>query len=707
MNTKEKLVQMMREQAYKPLKKKELAKIFDIHKSEMKDFTKLLKDMEKEGYIIRTSEETYGIPSKMNLIVGRLQGHSKGFGFLIPDDREINDVFIASSNMNGAMHGDRIIVRLLSRSGKNKKAEGEIIRIVERANEMVVGTFEKSKSFGFVVPDDERIRQDIFIPKKMIGKAKTGQKVVAKINEWPSKRRSPEGEIVEILGFIDEKGVDILSIIRKFDLPEEFPIKVENEAERVEDEVIKAEIDNRLDLRNEMIFTIDGADAKDLDDAVSLEMVEGGIYKLGVHIADVTHYVREGSELDKEAIKRGTSVYLVDRVIPMLPRKLSNGICSLHPNVDRLTLSCFMYIDKNGRVIDHEIVKTVINSKERLTYTDVSNLLENDDEEMKVKYSHIHEKLENMQELSNILRKKREIRGAIDFDFDEAKVILDDEGKPIAVKKAERRTANKIIEEFMLACNETVTEYMYWAQMPFLYRIHEEPDEERINDFNKFIRSFGYIIKGAHQVHPKELQRLLKKVEGKKEETVINTLMLRSLKKAKYSEVHGSHFGLAAEYYSHFTSPIRRYPDLQIHRIIKLFITDKLGEKKVDHFKRILPEIAHQSSLRERLAEEAERETEDYKMVEFMSDKIGEEYEGIISSVTSFGMFVELDNTIEGLIRISTLMDDYYIYDELNYCLVGERNRRVFKIGDVVKVKVVNTSLEKREIDFELVDNVE
>ncbi|WDV47100.1 ribonuclease R [Clostridiaceae bacterium M8S5] len=704
MNTKEKLVQIMKEQAYKPLKRRELAKIFDIHKNEMNDFTMLLKDMEKEGYIIKTREETYAIPSKMNLVVGTIQGNAKGFGFVLPDDKEINDIFITSNNMNGAMHGDRVIVRMIRNAQSNRKAEGEIIRIIDRANHTIVGTFEKSKSFGFVVPDDERIRQDIFIPKKMIGKAKTGQKVVAKINEWPSKRRSPEGEIVEILGYIEDKGVDILSIIRKYDLPEEFPEKVINAAESIEDEVSQGEINSRLDLRDKMIFTIDGADAKDLDDAISLDILDNGHYRLGVHIADVTHYVKENSALDKEAIKRGTSVYLVDRVIPMLPRKLSNGVCSLHPNVDRLTLSCFMNIDINGKIVDHEIVKTVINSKERLTYTDISNLLENDDEDVKKRYSHIHDILKHMEELSKILRKKREKRGAIDFDFDEAKVILDEEGRPIEVKKAERRTANKLIEEFMLACNETVTEYMYWSQMPFVYRIHEEPDEERINEFNKFIRSFGYIIKGSSEVHPKELQRLLKKIEGKKEETVINTLMLRSLKKAKYSEIHGPHFGLAAEYYSHFTSPIRRYPDLQIHRIIKAFITNELGDKKIRHLKKILPDIARQSSIRERIAEDAERETEDYKMVEFMSDKIGEEYEGVISSVTSFGIFVELDNTIEGLVRISTLMDDYYIYDELNYCLVGERTRRIYKIGDIVKVRVVNTNLTKREIDFEIAE---
>lgn len=703
MNTKEKLVEFMKEQAYKPLKSKELAKIFDIHKNDMKDFSKLLKEMEKEGYVIRTREDTYGIPSKMNLIVGTLQGNAKGFGFLIPDDKEIKDIFITSNNMNGALHGDKVIVRLLSRSNKSRKAEGEIIRIIERANEIIVGTFEKSKSFGFVVPDDERIRQDIFIPKSLTSNAKTGQKVVAKINEWPSKRRSPEGEVIEILGFIEDKGVDILSIIRKFDLPEEFPHKVLDAAERVEEEVLDSEIDKRLDLRDKIIFTIDGADAKDLDDAVSLEILPNGNYKLGVHIADVTHYVKESSALDKEAIKRGTSVYLVDRVIPMLPKKLSNGICSLHPNVTRLTLSCIMEINQKGKVVNHEIVETVINSKERLTYTDVSNLLENEDKEMKQKYAHIYDVLKNMETLCKILRKQRENRGAIDFDFDEAKVILDDEGKPIEVKKAERRIANKIIEEFMLVCNETISEYMYWAQMPFVYRVHEDPDEERITEFNKFIRSFGYIIRGTNEIHPKELQLLLKKVEGKKEETVINTLMLRSLKKAKYSEVHGTHFGLAAKYYSHFTSPIRRYPDLQIHRIIKLFISNKLDNKKIKHLKKILPKIAEQASKRERIAEEAERETEDYKMVEYMSDKLGQEFEGIISSVTSFGMFVELDNTIEGLVRISTLMDDYYIYDELNYCLVGERTRRIHKIGDVVRVKVVNTNLTKREIDFELI----
>ncbi|MTI46951.1 ribonuclease R [Sporosalibacterium faouarense] len=705
MSTKEKLVEFMKEQAYKPMSKGELTKIFSLNKDEEKEFHKLLDDMEKEGLIIKTGKKRYGIPEKMNLVVGRLQGNERGFGFVIPDNKDIKDIFIPAADLNGALHGDKVVAKITSQGRESKKQEGEIIRILERVNQTIVGTYENSKNFGFVVADDTRISMDIFVPKSEKNGAKTDQKVVVEITKWPVKRRNPEGKIIEILGYKNDVGTDIKSIIKQFKLPEEFPQNVVNQAEEIPEEIPESEINRRLDLRDKTIFTIDGADAKDLDDAISIEKLENGNFKLGVHIADVTHYVREHTPLDKEALNRGTSVYLVDRVIPMLPKKLSNGVCSLHPNVPRLTLSCFMEIDLDGKVVDHKIAETIIESKERLVYTDISDLLENNDSEQLERYKHIHEELQLSEELCHILNKKREDRGTIDFDFPEAKIMLDEDGKPTEIKKYERRIANRIIEEFMLVCNETVAEYMYWTEMPFLYRIHEDPSEERIEEFNKFIHNFGYHIKGTQEIHPKELQCLLKKIEGKKEEVVINTLMLRSLRKAKYSAECLGHFGLAAKYYTHFTSPIRRYPDLQIHRIIKYFINNEMTKNKISKLEKIVPHVAEQSSARERLADEAERETDDLKKAEYMAERIGKEYEGIISGITHFGMFIELDNTIEGLVRISSLVDDYYIYDEENYCFRGERTKNTYRIGDVVRIKVIRADTAKREIDFELVSD--
>lgn len=705
MNTKEKLVEFMKEKAYKPMSKEELTRIFSINKEEERDFHGILEAMEKEGLVIKTKQNRYGIPEKMNLVVGKLQGNARGFGFVIPVNEGTADIFIPAAELNGALHGDKVVARITHKGKSSKSHEGEIIRILERVNQTIVGTFENSKSFGFVVADDTRISMDIFVPKSEKNGARTDQKVVVEITKWPEKRRNPEGRVIEILGYKDDVGTDIRAIIKQFKLPEEFPQNVLNQAENIPEEIPKSEIINRVDLRGEKIFTIDGADAKDLDDAISIEKLENGNFKLGVHIADVTHYVEENTPLDKEAIKRGTSVYLVDRVIPMLPRKLSNGVCSLHPHVPRLTLSCFMEIDKKGKVVNHEIVESIIESKERLVYTDISNLLENDDPEQKERYKEIYQELKLAEELCHILNNKREERGTIDFDFPEAKIILDDNGKPVEIKRYERRIANRIIEEFMLVCNETVAEYMYWAEMPFVYRIHEDPDEDKINEFNKFIHNFGYHIKGSQDIHPKELQHLLRKVEGKKEETVINTLMLRSLKKARYSSECDSHFGLAAKYYCHFTSPIRRYPDLQIHRIIKYFLNDQMTSKRIKKLKGIVPKIADQSSARERLADEAERETDDLKKAEYMIERVNEEYEGIISGITHFGMFVELDNTIEGLVRISSLVDDYYTYDEENYCYRGERTRKIYRMGDVVRIRVLRADIAKREIDFELVED--
>jgi ribonuclease R len=702
MGIRKNIINFMEDKVYKPMLKEELAIQFGLEGKEMKAFYKVLEDMEKEGTIIKTRNERYGIVDKMNLIVGKLEGNEKGFGFLIPDDRTKEDVFIPAEEMNGAIHGDKVIVRIVSKGEPGRKEEGEVIRVLERANETIVGTFESSKNFGFVVADDPRIAYDIFIPKADINGAKTNQKVVVEITRWPEKRRNPEGKVTEILGFVGEKGTDILSIIKQFKLPEEFLDKVKEQAETIEQTVKKEEIENRVDLRNLNAFTIDGADAKDLDDAVSIEILDNGNYKLGVHIADVSHYVRERSALDKEAYKRGNSVYLIDRVIPMLPKELSNGICSLNPNVDRLTLSVFMEIDKNGNVINHEIVEGVIRSKERLVYDDVSNLLENEDLEAARKLKNVSDDLKAMEKLCKILYEKREKRGSIDFDFPEAKIILDDDGIPVDIDKEDRRIANRMIEEFMLVCNETIAEHMYWAEMPFLYRVHEEPDIEKINDFNKFIHNFGYVIKGTQEVHPKELQRLTKEVKGKKEETLINMLLLRSLKKARYSSEENIHFGLAAKYYCHFTAPIRRYPDLQIHRIIKMYINGKLDYDEQGRLESILPEVADHTSTTERTAEEAEREVEDLKIAEYMSKKIGNVYEGMISSLTHFGMFVQLDNTVEGLVHFSNMIDDYYEFDEEKYYIIGEHTNKIYRLGDTVKITVVGADLIKRTVDFML-----
>ncbi|KXZ40249.1 ribonuclease R [Alkalithermobacter thermoalcaliphilus JW-YL-7 = DSM 7308] len=703
---KNSLLEFMKEKAYNPLSAQELADIFDIHPSERAMFFNMLDEMEQDGYIYKTKKNKYGLPSKMNLFVGRLLTHQRGYGFVISTEEGIEDLFIPANCMNGALHNDKVIARIIQIPEEGKRAEGEIIRIIERATKTVVGTFEKSKNFGFVVPDNKRFGMDIYIPKDLSMNAQDGYKVVCEITQWPKKGRNPEGKIIEILGKKDEKGVDILSIIRQHDLPEEFPIKVLAEVDRIDENIPNEEIKRRLDLRDKVIFTIDGADAKDLDDAVSIDILENGNYKLGVHIADVTHYVKENSKLDKEALKRGTSVYLVDRVIPMLPKKLSNGVCSLNPNVDRLTLSIFMEIDKSGNVVDYDIAETVINSKARMVYTDVSDILEKEDKELIEKYKELVPHFKNMEKLAKILMERRYKRGAVDFDFPEAKIILDKNGNVEDVVKYERRIANKIIEEFMLISNETIAEHFYWLSIPFVYRVHETPHIEKMENFNKFISAFGYFIKGdLENIQPKSLQILLEEVKGKKEERAISTIMLRSLKQARYSPECIGHFGLAAKYYSHFTSPIRRYPDLQIHRIIKEFLNKKLSDSRIQSLKGIVAYSSEQSSLRERAAEDAERDVEDLKKAEYMAGKIGEEFEGVVSSVTSFGIFIELDNTIEGLIRLSSLDDDYYIFDADNYVLRGENTKKTYTIGDIVKVKVSKVNVEFKEIEFSIVQD--
>lgn len=706
MNFKEKILAFMKEEAYKPLTINELMHAFEVEGSMKKEMLKTLNELENEGNIIFTRSQRYGIPEKMNLITGTLDGNQKGFAFLRPDDKDINDIFISPVDMNGAMHGDRVIVRPMKSTEEVKSPEGKVIRIIERANEYVIGTFQKSKHFGFVVPDDKRIAFDIFIPREEFNGANTNDKVNVKITEWPDKRKNPEGTIVEIIGDIEDTKTHIEAVLLNKKVRQFFPEDVIKEAVRVSKEGIhEQEYKRRTDLRDLPIITIDGEDAKDLDDAVYVEKISDNEYKLGVHIADVTHYVKEDRKLDKEALKRATSIYLVDRVIPMLPKELSNGVCSLNPDEDKLTLSCEMIINGKGNVVDYKIFESIIRNHYRMTYTDVSDILENNDEELIMKYKEIVPMLRVMEELSLLLRKKREIRGAIDFDFPETKIVYDETGKAVDVTKYERRVSNKIIEEFMLACNETVAEHYYWLNMPFVYRIHEDPDEAKMFEFSTMVHNLGYTLKGVNnEIHPRELQQLLLKIKGTKEESLINNMMLRSLRKAIYSSDSTQHFGLAAQYYCHFTSPIRRYPDLQIHRIIKGQLNGKFSEEDYQKLIERTAVVAEQSSKMERIADEIERDCDKIKIAEYMSDKIGEEYEGVVSGVTSFGIFIELENSVEGLVHISNMVDDFYIFDNEKRELYGKTSGKTFKLGDKVKIRVHSVSIARAEIDFELID---
>jgi len=713
--TEQELLDFMRETAYKPMTYNELEQHFAIEDAEdFKLFLKLLNALEDKGEIVRTRTERYGVPERMNLLRGTLQAHAKGFGFLLPDDKDHPDVYIHANDMKSAMNGDIVLVRITSQSESGGRMEGEVARIVQRAVTQIVGTFENHEAFGFVIPDDKRINRDIFIARERFLGAVTGQKVVASIIAYPEGRSAAQGEIIEILGHKDDPGVDILAIIRKHGLPEGFSDEVMEEADAAPDSITEEEIaqQGRRDLRNELIVTIDGEDAKDLDDAVHVKILENGNMQLGVHIADVGYYIKERSQLDQEAFRRGCSVYLVDRVIPMLPHRLSNGICSLNPQVDRLTLSCEMEFDAKMKRVRHEVFTSVIRTKERMTYNNVRRILtateEEPETELKERYADLLEMFELMEQLAMRLRAKRMKRGAVDFDFQESKVIVDEDGKPTDIIKRERSIAEQIIEEFMLAANETVAEHFHWLRVPFLYRIHEDPDQEKLQRFMQFAANFGYVVKGGkgNTIHPRALQTLLEDIKETKESTVISTMMLRSMKQAKYDAECLGHFGLAAEFYSHFTSPIRRYPDLVIHRIIREVIENggALSEARYDALTARMPDIAKHSSERERVAVDAERDTEQLKKCEFMLDKVGEEFEGIISSVTSFGMFIELDNSVEGLIRLSDMADDYYHFHEMQMLLIGERTSRVYRIGDEVKIRVARVNMNDHTIDFEMVD---
>ncbi|WP_248931068.1 ribonuclease R [Paenibacillus hamazuiensis] len=707
MITAEELLDFMKETAYKPMTYQELEKQFNIESAdEFKQFLKLLNQLENEGLILRTRNERYGVPERMNLLRGKLQAHAKGFGFLLPDDKDLPDVYIHANDMGGAMNGDTVLVRVTSKSQAGGRMEGEVVRVVNRAITQIVGTFQNHETYAFVIPDDKRIVRDIFVTKENFNGAMDGHKVVVQILNYPEGRAAAEGAVIEILGHKNDPGVDIISIIRKYGLPEAFPEEVMLEAESVPDTISEKDLAGRRDLRHKRIVTIDGEDAKDLDDAVNVERLPNGNYLLGVHIADVSYYVRENSALDREAYNRGCSVYLVDRVIPMLPHRLSNGICSLNPQVDRLTMSCEMEFDASANVVRHDIFTSVIKTSERMTYTNVRKILTEEDPELMERYDYLIDDFRLMEELAMMLRNKRMKRGAIDFDFQESKILVDENGKPTDIVKRERSIAEMIIEEFMLAANETVAEHFHWMKVPFLYRIHEDPDAEKLMHFMEFITNFGYVVRGkGNTVHPRALQTLLEEIKGTKEETVISTVMLRSMKQAKYDAQSTGHFGLAAEFYSHFTSPIRRYPDLIIHRVMREVLENgTLPEQRHDYLSGRMDDYARQSSERERTAVDAERETEALKKAEYMLDKVGEEFEGIISSVTSFGIFVELHNTVEGLIRLSDLTDDYYHYHEAQHALIGERSSRIYRLGDEVKVRVARVNIDEHTIDFEMVD---
>lgn len=708
MITKEELLEYMWHNSYKPMMAEELAEWLVDKKFIIEDrkvFVALLNELEEEGKIVRNRKGRYGLPQKMNLVAGRLQGSPKGFAFLIPDDVQEQDVFVSNENLNGAMHNDRVILRLHRHLEDGRKREGEVIRILQRANKQVVGTYESSRYFGFVIPDNKRLGYDFFIPKNEAGGASAGDKVVIEITGYPEPRRNPEGRIIEVLGQKDDPGIDILSIIRKYQLPEDFPSEVLAEAAKIPTCVSPGERKGRRDLRELLMVTIDGEDARDLDDAVTLELLPNGNYYLGVHIADVGYYVKEGSLLDQEALKRATSVYLVDRVIPMLPPHLSNGICSLNAGEDRLALSCLMEIDAEGEVVKHEIVPSVIRVKERMTYTAVRKILEKQDPELVERYGIYVQIFELMRELCLLLREKRLRRGAIDFDFPESKVILDEKGKPVEIVRRERSVAEMIIEEFMITANETVAEDYFWREVPFLYRVHEKPDQDDLAELNDFLGIFGYYIKTNRkgEVSPRAFQQVVERIQGRPEEKTVSLVMLRSMKHARYAAEAIGHFGLAAKYYSHFTSPIRRYPDLAIHRVIRELQTEVFLKKRRKRLTGLMEEYAEQSSLRERVAEDAERESVDLKKVEYMQDFVGQVFNGIISGVTSFGFFVELPNTVEGLVHVSTLTDDYYQYIEKQLMLVGEYTKKVYRIGDPVKVILIKVNVEERNIDFEVV----
>lgn len=731
MEEKEKIIlDFLKEETYVPMKVNEIALMLNVPKKEYQNFIEVITKLENEFKIQKNRKSKYSLVPENMYLNGTFKGNEKGFGFVKVENRD-EEIYICKTNTNGALNGDKVLLQIVDSKDKNNHEEGKIIKIISREKDCLVGLFTKNENYGFVVPDDRKFGTDIYISKKNIGKAKNNSKVLVQILKYPENNKNAEGKIIEVLGNVNEAGVDILSLIKEYKLPYEFPTKVMEDVKVIKDEVNKKDIENRLDLREEEIFTIDGEDAKDLDDAVQVKKTENGNYILGVHIADVSNYVKEGSNIDKEALLRATSIYMLDRVIPMLPRELSNGICSLNEGKDRLCLSVIMEINKDGQVISSDVKKSVINVTRRMNYTDVAILLKHSnnkktkenkyldvdvakekieslEKELEVvkKYKPYIEHFKLMEELAHILKNRRSKQGSLNLDLPETKIVLDENGFAIDVKKYELSFANEIIEQFMLTANETIAERFYWLEAPFIYRVHEIPEEDKINELNKFLYNFGYKIKGSKDnIKPKSFAEVLDDIKGKEEERVVSTLILRTLKVARYESENKGHFGIASNYYCHFTSPIRRYPDLFIHRIISYYLEKNynIDDKFKDEYSVKATNSAEQSSEREKIAQKVERDSIDIKKAEYMQDKISNEYDGIISSITSFGMFVELENTIEGLIRFEDLGNEYFIYDENRKTLVGEKTSKVYHIGDKVRIKVKSANKILRQIDFELI----
>ena len=707
-----KIIEFMKDDDYVPMKAKEIAMLMRVPKKEYSIFLETLGNLELELKIEKNRKNRYKLVEK-TYYDGIYRKNQKGFGFVKMEGQE-DEIYVSKENSLNALNGDRVLIDVIEEKNKVKKAEGKVVRILKHEKDTIVGTFQNNKNFGFVIPDDKNFGTDIFISKKDFGKARNNHKVLVKITKYPQKGKKgekdkkAEGKIIEVLGNVNEAGVDMLSLIKEHNLPSVFPEPVVEEAKKCGNKVDKKDIPNRVDLRDQTIFTIDGADAKDLDDAVRVTKLKNGNYKLDVHIADVSYYVKEESILDREALIRGTSIYMLGRVIPMLPRELSNGICSLNAGEDRFTLSCSMEINQKGNVISAEVYKAVINVTERMTYEDVQKIIDGTDKKVLKRYEPYIQDFKLMEELALILKNKRMEQGYLNLDIPECKIDLDIDGKVTNISKYETTFANEIIEQFMLAANETIAEKFYWLDAPFIYRVHEEPDLEKIKELNKFLFNFGLKIKAnKDNIYPKEFSKILEEVKGKEEEKVVSNLVLRTLKVARYEAENKGHFGIASKYYCHFTSPIRRYPDLFIHRVISKYLEENydVSEKFIEKYSKESEERAKQSSEREKIATKVEREAEDIKKAEYMESRIGNEYEGIISSITSFGMFVELENTVEGLIRFENLGNEYFIYDEDRKRLIGEKTNKTYKIGDKVKIKVANSSKLLRQIDFELVGN--
>ena len=698
-----KILELMKDKDYVPMKAKEIAMIMKVPKNEYNDFLEVLGKLELEMKVKKNRKSRYRIAEK-TYYDGIYRKNQKGFGFVKLEEQE-DEIYISKDNSLNALNGDRVLIEIIEEKNKVKKAEAKVVRILKHEKDTIVGIFQNNKNFGFVVPDDRSFGTDIFISKKDMGKARNNHKVLVKITKYPKDGKKAEGKVIEVLGNVNEAGVDMLSLIKEYKLPSTFPEQVVDEAKKCGNKVDKKDIPNRVDLRKQIIFTIDGEDAKDLDDAVKVEKLEKGNYRLGVHIADVSYYVKEDSLLDQEALFRGTSIYMLGRVIPMLPRELSNGICSLNAGEDRFTLSCIMEINPKGDVVSSEIFKGIIKVTERMSYNDVQAILDESDKSILKKYKKYIPEFKLMEELAIILKNKRMEQGYLNLDIPESKIVLDIDGKVTNISKYETSFSHEIIEQFMLIANETIAEKFFWLEAPFIYRVHEEPDIEKIQELNKFLFNFGLKIKASKDnIYPKEFSKILEEVKGKEEEKVVSNLVLRTLKVARYEAENKGHFGIASKYYCHFTSPIRRYPDLFIHRIISKYLEENYDVPNYwleEHVKKA-EEGADQSSEREKVATKVEREAEDLKKAEYMESRVGEEYEGIVSSVTSFGIFVELENTVEGLIKFEDLGDEYFIYDETRKRLIGDRTNKTYKIGDKVKIRVKNASKMLRKIDFEI-----